>query len=57
MKKIIYTLMAFLLAPTIGNTQVNLSDSEVKTIQDQSIALIRNFEVVLNTVGDPTLSN
>ena len=49
--------MAFLLAPTIGNAQVSLSESEVKTIQDQSIALIRNFEVVLNTVGDPTLSN
>ncbi|RLD60841.1 MAG: hypothetical protein DRJ05_03860, partial [Bacteroidetes bacterium] len=57
MRKIIYTSIAFLLGTTIGYSQVNLSDSEVKTIQDQSITLIHNFEVVLNTVGDPTLSN
>jgi formylglycine-generating enzyme required for sulfatase activity len=57
MRKKIYTILTFLIISSINYAQTNLSTAEIKTIQDQSIALIENYEVILNTIGDPTLSN
>ena len=57
MRKNIYIPLVFCLMFHIGHAQIALSSSEIKAIQNQSIALIENFEVVLNIIGDPTLSN
>lgn len=37
--------------------QPNLTSTEIKAIQEQAESLILNNEVILNAIGDPTLSN
>lgn len=57
MRKKIYTLVAFFMLISSNYAQNILSSAEIKTIQRQAKTLIENFEVVLNTVADPSLSN
>ncbi|OQX78743.1 MAG: hypothetical protein B6D61_04830 [Bacteroidetes bacterium 4484_249] len=57
MKKKIYILLTFFAISGSNFAQTNLSPAEIKIIQEQAVTLIENYEVVLNTIGDPTLSN
>lgn len=52
-----FTLIVFILIAGLGYSQTSLTSSEIKTIQDQALSLISYFEVELNTIADPTLSN
>ena len=54
--KLIFLGVLFFL---VGNlcAQNHLDENEIKIIQDQAMSLVKNFDVVLNAVGDPSLSN
>lgn len=60
MSKVVHVKHLILLSIVLfgfANAEASLSDSEMKSIQEQAKNLVKNFEVMLNTIGDPSLSN
>ncbi len=49
------SLVVFFMITVIGSSQNNLKPIEIEAIQDQSVMLVENFEVRLNTIADPTV--
>ncbi len=56
MLKKIYLLCIFMMITGLSYSQFSLSSAEIKTIQDQALSLVAYFEVELNTISDPTVS-
>ncbi len=54
-KRLFFLGIVFMIS-SIGLSQSKLSTAEIKTIQQQAILLVENFEVILNTIADPTVS-
>ena len=50
-------LVVFIMITFLSYSQNNLTPTEIKTIQDQAITLVEYFEIELNTIADPTISN